>query len=54
MISYLLKAPVVPKGLPVINALFKQRECLDNFFRALLGLPCDNHLLLEGKTEHFF
>ncbi|GAT95282.1 L-myo-inositol 1 phosphate synthase putative [Entamoeba histolytica] len=54
MISYLLKAPVVPKGSPVINALFKQRECLDNFFRALLGLPCDNHLLLEGKTEHFF
>ena len=54
MISYLLKAPVVPKGSPVINSLFKQRECLDNFFRALLGLPCDNHMLLEGKTEHFF
>ncbi|KAL7715723.1 Inositol-3-phosphate synthase [Entamoeba marina] len=54
MISYLLKAPVVPKGAPVINALFKQRECLDNFFRALLGLPVDNHLLLEGKTKPFF
>lgn len=54
MISYLLKAPVVPKGSPVVNALFKQRECLDNFFRALLGLPADNHMLLEGKTTKFF
>ena len=52
-ISYLLKAPQVPKGSPVINALFKQRECLDNIFRALLGLPTDNHMLLEGKTQHF-
>ncbi|ELP94606.1 inositol-3-phosphate synthase, putative [Entamoeba invadens IP1] len=53
-LSYLLKAPVVPKGTPVVNALFKQRECLDNLFRALLGLPAENHMLLEGKTQSFF
>jgi len=54
MISLLLKAPEVPDNSPVVNTLYKQRECLDNFFRAILGLPVDNHMLLEGKTVQFF
>lgn len=33
LLSYLLKAPLVPSGTPVVNALFKQRSCIENIFR---------------------
>jgi len=33
--------------MPVINALQKQRAMLENFFRACVGLPPENHMLLE-------
>ncbi len=33
LLSYLLKAPMVPKGTPVVNALFRQRACIENIFR---------------------
>lgn len=49
LLSYLLKAPVVPRGTPVVNALFAQRESMINFFRACVGLEPDNHILLENK-----
>jgi len=48
-LSYALKAPLVPKGAPVVNALFKQRECLENIFRAAAGLPADNAMKLEHR-----
>jgi len=50
VLSYLLKAPLVPQGTPVVNALFKQRACLVNVFRACVGLPPENDMLLEHKT----
>lgn len=49
ILSYMLKAPLVPKGTPVVNALFAQRECMINLFRACIGLPAENHMLLENK-----
>jgi len=49
ILSYLIKAPLVPPGAPVVNALFKQRCCIENIFRACVGLPPDNHMLLEHK-----
>lgn len=49
LLSYMLKAPLVPQGTPVINALFTQRQCLINVFRACVGLPADNHMILEHK-----
>jgi len=49
ILSYLIKAPLVPPGAPVINALFKQRSCIENIFRACVGLPPDNHMYLEHK-----
>jgi len=49
ILSYLIKAPLVPPGAPVVNALFKQRACIENLFRACVGLPPDNHMLLEHK-----
>lgn len=33
LLSYLLKAPMVPQGTPVVNALFSQRACIENVFR---------------------
>src|SRR5688572_7766997 len=50
LLSYLLKAPLVPAGTPVINALFRQRAALENIFRACVGLQPENHMLLEQKT----
>ncbi|KAJ1473705.1 myo-inositol-1-phosphate synthase-like protein [Baffinella frigidus] len=52
VLSYLLKAPLVPSGTPVVNALFAQRQCLTNMLRACLGLPPDNSMLLEHKLHH--
>merc|ERR1719502_2470214 len=49
ILSYLIKAPLVPPGAPVVNALFKQRGCIENLFRACVGLPPDNFMLLEHK-----
>merc|ERR1712078_331287 len=49
ILSYLIKAPLVPPGAPVVNALFKQRPCIENLFRACVGLDPDNHMLLEHK-----
>jgi myo-inositol-1-phosphate synthase len=50
ILSYLLKAPVVPEGTPVINALSKQRKCMENIFRACVGLPPQNDMMLESKA----
>jgi myo-inositol-1-phosphate synthase len=49
MLSYMLKAPLVPSGTPVHNALFQQRQCLVNVFRACVGLAPENQMLLEHK-----
>lgn len=49
ILSYLIKAPLVPPRAPVVNALFKQRACIENIFRACVGLPPDNHMSLEHK-----
>eukprot|EP01083_Nonionella_stella_P289797 986190_1 len=47
LLSYLLKAPQVPRGTPVVNALFKQRAAIVNVMRACVGLPPENNMLLE-------
>jgi len=50
ILSYLLKAPMVPEQTPVVNALFKQLNCIHNILKALIGVPADNHMLLEHKA----
>eukprot|EP01121_Diplochlamys_sp_Union-15-3_P007615 TRINITY_DN1950_c0_g1_i1.p1 TRINITY_DN1950_c0_g1~~TRINITY_DN1950_c0_g1_i1.p1 ORF type:complete len:539 (-),score=95.76 TRINITY_DN1950_c0_g1_i1:63-1631(-) len=50
ILSYLLKAPMTPPNTPVVNALFKQRACIENIFRACIGLPPENFMTLEHKT----
>ena len=51
LLSYLCKAPLVPAGAPVINALFRQRACIENVFRACLGLSPASNMSLEMKRE---
>ncbi len=41
LLSYLTKAPLFPSGVPVVNALAKQRAMLENVLRAAVGLPPD-------------
>jgi myo-inositol-1-phosphate synthase len=50
MLSYWLKAPMVPSGTPVINALSKQRACLENVVRACVGLAPESDMRLEAKA----
>jgi myo-inositol-1-phosphate synthase len=47
ILSYLCKAPLVPEQTPVVNALFKQRACIDNVLRACVGIPPENNMRLE-------
>ncbi|KAL0378468.1 UNVERIFIED_CONTAM: Inositol-3-phosphate synthase [Sesamum radiatum] len=49
ILSYLSKAPLVPPGTPVVNALSKQRAMLENIFRACVGLAPENNMILEYK-----
>lgn len=51
LLSYLCKAPLVPRGAPVVNALARQRQCIENLFRGCLGLPPLNHLSIEHKLS---
>ncbi|MEQ2228151.1 Inositol-3-phosphate synthase 1-A [Ilyodon furcidens] len=54
LLSFLCKAPLVPSGTPVINAFFRQRASIENIMRACLGLPPQNHMLLEHKLQRNF
>jgi len=49
ILSYLLKAPLVPEKAKVVNALFKQRAAIENILKACLSLPPDNNMLLEER-----
>ncbi|KZC09470.1 Inositol-3-phosphate synthase 1-B, partial [Dufourea novaeangliae] len=51
ILSYLCKAPLVPRGTPVINALSRQRAAIENILRACLSLPPENNMLLEHKVN---
>jgi len=51
LLSYLLKAPLVPEGTPIVNALFRQKSCIENFVRSLVGLAPESNMLLEYKTK---
>lgn len=51
LLSYMLKAPMVPSGAPVINSLFSQRQAIVNVLRACLGLAPENHMSLEHRLD---
>ncbi|XP_075873916.1 inositol-3-phosphate synthase 1-A-like [Nelusetta ayraudi] len=54
LLAFLCKAPLVPTGTPVVNAFFSQRACIENIMRACVGLPPQNHMLLEHKLQRNF
>jgi len=51
ILSYFCKAPVVPSETPLVNALFRQKCCIENVLRSLVGLAPEDHMLLEFKTH---
>merc|ERR1719245_2856755 len=51
MLSYLCKAPLVPSGAPLVNALSRQRAAIENVLRACVGLPPLNHMGLEHRMS---
>jgi myo-inositol-1-phosphate synthase len=53
LLSFLIKAPLVPPNQPVVNALFNQRQAILNFMRATVGLSPENHMLLEQRGRSF-
>ncbi|KAI8328362.1 hypothetical protein BC941DRAFT_363811 [Chlamydoabsidia padenii] len=52
LLSYMLKAPMVSRGTPVVNALGRQRSAIENIFRACVGLAPNNEMGLEHKIWH--
>jgi len=53
MLSYLIKAPIVPAGAPVVNSLFRQRACIENVFRACVGLKPINNMRLDNMCTTY-
>lgn len=49
LLSYMLKAPLVKPGTDVVNSLNRQRQGLDQFLKACLGLEHGNDLLLDTR-----
>ncbi|KAK0221217.1 hypothetical protein EDD85DRAFT_941597 [Armillaria nabsnona] len=49
LLSYMLKAPLVKPGTDVVNSLNRQRNALDAFLKACIGLEGSSDLLLETR-----
>ncbi len=49
VLAFYMKIPRTPPNEPIVNALGRQKSCIENMLRALVGLPPENHLLLERK-----
>jgi myo-inositol-1-phosphate synthase len=47
VLGYLTKAPLTKCGTPIINSLFRQRNCIENTFKICAGIPLENNLMLE-------
>ena len=50
LLSYMLKAPLVKPGTDVVNSLGRQRNALETFLKACLGLEGSTDLLLKSRT----
>ena len=49
LLSYMLKAPLVKPGTDVVNSLGRQRNALEAFLKACIGLEGSSDLLLETR-----
>ena len=50
LLSYMLKAPLVKLGTDVVNSLNRQRNALETFMKACLGLEHSGDLLLDTRV----
>ena len=50
LLSYMLKAPLVKPGTDVVNSLNRQRNALEAFLKACVGLEGSSDLLLEPRV----
>lgn len=50
LLSYMLKAPLVKPGTDVVNSLGRQRNALETFLKACLGLEGNTDLLLQTRV----
>ncbi|KAJ7177351.1 hypothetical protein C8R43DRAFT_1193322 [Mycena crocata] len=49
LLSYMLKALLVKPGTEVVNSLNRQRNALETFLKACIGLEGNSDLLLEAR-----
>ncbi|KAI0295215.1 inositol-3-phosphate synthase [Russula brevipes] len=49
LLSYMLKAPLVKPGTDVVNSLSRQRNAVETFLKACIGLEGSSDLLLETR-----
>jgi len=49
LLSYMCKAPLVKPGTGVVNSLNRQRNALESFLKACVGLENNTDLLLETR-----
>ncbi|KAG5652068.1 hypothetical protein H0H81_006423 [Sphagnurus paluster] len=49
LLSYMLKAPLVKPGTEVVNSLNRQRNALESFLKACIGVEGSSDLLLETR-----
>ncbi|PFH47483.1 hypothetical protein AMATHDRAFT_67685 [Amanita thiersii Skay4041] len=50
LLSYMLKAPLVKPGTDVVNSLNRQRNALEAFLKACIGLEGNTDLLLQTRV----
>jgi myo-inositol-1-phosphate synthase len=50
LLSYMLKAPLVKPGTDVVNSLNRQRNALEQFLKACIGLEHSSDLLLNTRV----
>lgn len=53
-LGYLCKAPLTETNIPLINNLNRQKNAIDNIFRACVGLPIDDNTLLEFRCPKVY
>lgn len=49
VLGFYMKIPRTPPGEAIVNALGRQKSCIENLLRALVGLEPENNMLLETK-----
>jgi myo-inositol-1-phosphate synthase len=50
-LGFYMKIPRTPAGEPVVNALGRQKSCIENMLRALVGLAPESNLFLDTKCQ---